>query len=83
MAKNNEELVSISSLSLGQKALVVAFTFDTEKGERIMQMGFTPGEQMEIVRKSPLGGPIEIKIRGYFVSLPKEEADHIKVKLFS
>ena len=83
MLENKEELVSLSSMSLGQKARIVAFSFDTEEGERILEMGFTPGEQLEIVRYAPLGDPIEIKIRGYFLSLRKQEADHIKVKLFS
>jgi len=83
MPENDEQLVSLSSLSLGQKALIIAFSFDTKEGERIQKMGLVPGEQLEIVRLPPQGEPIEIKIRGYFLSLSRQDADHIKVKLYS
>jgi Fe2+ transport system protein FeoA len=81
--ENGGELVALSSMSLGEKALIVAFSFDSAEGERIQEMGLAPGEQLEIVRLPPPGEPIEIKIRGYFVSLRKQEADRIKVKLLS
>jgi len=72
-----EQLIALSSLSLGQKAMLVAFSFDTEHGERIQKAGLNPGEKLEVMRLDP----IEIKIRGYYISLQKHEADHIKVKL--
>jgi len=75
--QDNERLIALSSLSLGQKAKLMAFSFDTEHGERIQKAGLTPGEKLEVVRLDP----IEIKIRGYYLSLSKHEADHIKVKL--
>jgi len=80
MLKNDEELIALSSMSLGQKALIVAFTFNTGQGERMEKLGLVPGEQLEIVRLPSQGAPVEIKIRGYFVSLRKEEADRIMVK---
>jgi ferrous iron transport protein A len=83
MLENKQDLIALSSLSLGQKALVVAFSLDTKEGERIHEMGLVPGEQLEIVRLAPQGDPIEIRIRGYFVSLCKKEADRIKVKLLA
>jgi Fe2+ transport system protein FeoA len=81
MANNDEPLIALSSMSVGQKGLIVAFSFDTQEGERVQQMGLFPGEQVEIMRLPPQGDSIEIKIRGYFVSLKKQEADRIKVKL--
>lgn len=83
LSDSDEQLIALSSMSLGQKALVVAFSFDTDQGERIQKMGLVPGELLEVVRVPPQGGSIEIKIRGYFVSLPKKEADRIKVKPLS
>jgi Fe2+ transport system protein FeoA len=83
VSEKDEQLVALSSMSLGQKGLVVAFSFDTDEGERIQKMGLSPGEQLEIVRLTPSGDPVEIKIRGYFVSLRKQEADRIKVKLLN
>ena len=83
MQENNQPLMTLSSLSLGQKAIIVGFSFDTTEGERIQEMGFNPGEQLEVVRITPQGDPIEIKIRGYFLSLRKQQAEQIMVKLFS
>ena len=83
MPDNNEQLIPLSSMTLGQKAQIVAYSFETEKGERVLEMDFSPGEYLEIVRSLTLTDPIEIKIRGYFFSLSKDEADHIKVKLVS
>ena len=81
MPKNDKQLIALSSMSVGEKALIVAFSFDTDEGERIQEMGLFPGEQVEVMRFSPLDHSVEIKIRGYFISLRQQEADRIKVKL--
>jgi Fe2+ transport system protein FeoA len=81
MPQNEEQLIALSSMSLGQKALIAAFSIDTKEGERIQKMGVVSGEQLEIVGFSPQNDSIEIKICGYFLSLRKQDADHIKVKL--
>jgi Fe2+ transport system protein FeoA len=81
--ENIGQLVALSSLSLGQKALIMALSIDTEQGKRIQMGGVLPGETLEIVRLPPQGETIEIKIRGYFISLSKQEAGCIMVKLLS
>lgn len=47
---------------------------------RILEMGITPGAEIEIIRKAPLGFPIEIKVRGYLLSLRESEAKCIEVE---
>ncbi len=79
-SKENKGLVSLSSMTLGQKAQIVAFTLDSKEGEHIQKLGLSPSDQLEIVRLPVQGGPVEVKIRGYFVSLNKEQADRIMVK---
>ena len=71
----------LSELSLGQVGTIVKFVVENEDCERIEEMGLTPGEQVEIIRFAPMGDPIEIKIRGYSLSLRKEEADLIEVNV--
>ena len=54
-----------------------------EKGparRRLMDMGITPGVEIEIVKVAPLGDPIEINLRGYELSLRKSEAEQIKIE---
>ncbi len=76
-----DKIILLSQLSVGQRGIVDDFVFEGDGYERIEEMGVTPGEQIEVVRYAPLGDPIEIKIRGYCLSLRKQEADRIKIKL--
>ncbi len=76
-----KKMVLLSQLAVGQKGIIHDFVFQSDDCERIEEMGITPGEQVEIVRYAPLGDPIEIKVRGYLLSLRKEEADLIEVTI--
>ena len=50
------------------------------KAARILEMGLLPGTTVEVIRSAPLGFPIEIKVRGYLLTLRKEEAECIEVE---
>ena len=77
----SDELVLLTQMSLGQRGVIKGFTADNDDYERIVEMGVTPGEEIEIIRYAPLGDPIEIRVRGYLLSLRKAEAQRIKVSL--
>ncbi|MBQ4464193.1 MAG: FeoA domain-containing protein [Eubacterium sp.] len=47
--------------------------------KRIMDMGITKGVELYIRKVAPLGDPVEITVRGYELSLRKEDADIIEV----
>ncbi|MTI86830.1 MAG: ferrous iron transport protein A [Balneolaceae bacterium] len=47
---------------------------------RLLEMGITPGISIEVIRSAPLGFPIEIKLRGYSLSLRKSEAQCIEIE---
>jgi ferrous iron transport protein A len=79
--KISEETILLSQMTIGQRGVIRDYTADNNDYERIVEMGVTPGEQVEIIRYAPLGDPIEIRIRGYLLSLRKQEADRIKVAL--
>lgn len=51
-----------------------------DKALRILEMGITPGSTLEVIRAAPLGFPIEIKVRGYLLSLRKSEAECIEIE---
>ena len=51
-----------------------------ESRPRLMEMGLLVGTQVELVRFAPLGDPVEIKVRGYNLSLRKQEAERILVR---
>ena len=46
---------------------------------RLLEMGLLLGTPVEIVRFAPMGDPIELKVRGYHLSLRRHEADQILV----
>jgi Fe2+ transport system protein FeoA len=48
---------------------------------RILDMGVVPDAEVEVERIAPLGDPIEIKIKGYHLSLRKEEAAQVHVEV--
>ena len=72
---------TLADLVLGQKAEVIHFTDHSVVTQRMEEMGITPGEEVELVRLAPFGDPMEIRVRGYLLSLRKEEAKLIKVKI--
>ena len=47
---------------------------------RLMEMGIIPGMKLEIVRRAPLGYPIEIKINGILLTLREQEATSIEIE---
>ena len=73
--------VALADLSPGQKAKVERIKGRSEINKRLVDMGLTPGSVIEMGRVAPLGDPIEIKVKGYHLSLRKEEAEKVTVKL--
>jgi DtxR family Mn-dependent transcriptional regulator len=64
----------LSELKPGQRCRVVKLSARGETSKRLAQMGVTPGAVVEVERVAPLGDPIDIKVKGYHLSLRKEEA---------
>ncbi len=48
---------------------------------KLLSMGLTPGIEIDILRKAPLGGPMELNLRGFSLSLRRNEAQDIQVQL--
>jgi Fe2+ transport system protein FeoA len=47
--------------------------------QRLMELGITIGSEIEVIRKAPFGGPIEISVRGYRLSLRRTEAHIVMI----
>ena len=50
-------------------------------GRRLLDLGFVPGTGVQVVRRAPLGDPVEYELRGYRVCLRRSEALRIRVEL--
>lgn len=70
---------TLKDLNIGDIAKVINLGKKGPSRRRLMDMGITPGVEIEIVKVAPLGDPIEVNIRGYELTLRKEEAQQIKV----
>lgn len=71
---------TLSELKPGDRARVTAVGGAGEAARRLMDLGLIRGTAVEVVRKAPLGDPIEVRIRGFMLSLRRTEADHITVE---
>lgn len=63
----------------GEQGKVVSILEKGVTRRRIMDMGMTPGTVVKVIKMAPLGDPIEVHLRGYELSLRKEEAKQIEV----
>lgn len=70
----------LSQLKIGEQATVIAVHGEGAVRRRLFDMGITPGAEVYLRKKAPLGDPIEIAIRGYELTLRKTEAANVEVK---
>ena len=70
----------LSTLPVGKAARVAEIKVSAESRSRLMEMGLLVGTPIELVRFAPLGDPVEIKVRGYHLTLRKHEAEQIWVR---
>jgi ferrous iron transport protein A len=69
----------LSQLAVGASAVVRAYPKTGQAFLRLREMGLLPGTTVTLVRTAPLGDPLEIKVRGYLLTLRRSEADHVLV----
>ncbi len=70
----------LSQLSIGESGTVIAVNGEGAIRRRLFDMGITPGAEVYLRKKAPLGDPIEISLRGYELTLRKAEAAHVEIK---
>ncbi|MCI8416636.1 MAG: ferrous iron transport protein A [Lachnospiraceae bacterium] len=73
-------MMTLKELEPGQSGKVISLGESGPLKRRIMDMGVTPGVQVKVIKVAPLGDPVEIRVRGYELSLRKEEASRIQVE---
>lgn len=72
---------SLRDLAVGEYGKIVGF----QKGnknyrKKLLAMGLTPGTTFNIIRYAPMGDPVEIQVRGFALSLRKDEAATLLVE---
>ena len=72
---------NLKEAKIGETVKVVKLHGEGAVKRRIMDMGLTKGVEVYIRKVAPLGDPIEVTVRGYELSLRKEDAGMIEVEV--
>lgn len=71
---------TLDTLKVGQKGKVLAVHgMHTSLRRRLLDMGLTPEVEVEVMGFAPLGDPIEIRVRGYVLTMRKEDAKLVEM----
>lgn len=79
--QNEEEKMTLEKLPVGKTAVIRKVGGEGELRCRLLDMGLIPKTKVTIIKVAPMGDPIEIRIRGYELTIRKEDAGKIEVEL--
>ncbi len=71
----------LSEFAVGERGVVKNVTGEKRIRRRLFDMGITPGAEVFLRKKAPLGDPLEITIRGYELTLRKTEAACVETEV--
>jgi ferrous iron transport protein A len=67
--------ISLKNLAVGDSAKIIGFEASGKAyRKRLLAMGLTPGTEFRITRFAPMGDPVEIRLRGFSLTLRRDEA---------
>ena len=70
---------SLASIDIGSTTQVVDISGEDSTSLRLLEMGLTPGVEVTVVSAAPLGDPVELELRGYRLSIRRNEATRVVV----
>ena len=70
----------IQDLRVGESARVHSYDNGGDYGERLLRLGLIPGTRLTLIRRAPLGDPVEIRFRGYSLVLRPSEASSLRLE---
>lgn len=71
----------LSEFSIGESGVVRTVSGEGRLRRRLFDMGVTPGAEILLRKKAPLGDPLEVTIRGYELTLRKTEAELVTMEV--
>jgi len=74
--------MTLADLKTGEMAEITGYTLgNAVYRAKLLALGLTRGLQLKVINVAPLGDPFELAVRGYHLSLRREEVKVIKVKM--
>ena len=77
MYEKNKKLITLNDLKGGERGIIKKLKGSTDFNRRLLEMGFTRGSEVIVYKEAPLKDPVEYIIKGYHISLRREEAERI------
>jgi Fe2+ transport system protein FeoA len=74
-----EAPLTLDHMRAGSRGRVASIRGDGQIRRRLLEMGLCPGTELQLIRRAPLGDPIELKIRGYLLSVRGDHARHVVI----
>lgn len=68
---------NMSDFAIGESGRIVKVEGEGKVRHRLFDMGLTPGAEVYLRKKAPMGDPLEFTVRGYELSLRKDEAQYV------
>ena len=70
---------ALDTLTSGERGVIAALDCEPSVARRLMELGLVPGTEIVVIRRAPLGDPLEVSVRGVRLSLRRSEARRIHV----
>ena len=70
--------MTLQDLRPGESGTILGFE-SSAVTDRLMEMGMLPGSKVQVVRLAPFGDPMDLKVRGYHLSIRKSEAAQVRI----
>ena len=75
------EVTRLKDLQIGEEAEILGYApCDPAYRNKLLSLGLTKATRIRLIQKAPLGDPVEIEVRGFRLSLRKDEADVILLR---
>ena len=71
---------TLDQLPLGTRCRVVGVAGGLAVQRRLLEMGLCTGVEIDVLRRAPLGDPLEVRLRGYLLSLRHDQAAQVRVE---
>ncbi|HEU0012425.1 MAG TPA: FeoA family protein [Longimicrobium sp.] len=71
---------TLAQLAPGERGRVVRMDGDADAVRRLNDLGLIRGTTVEVIRVAPLGDPLEVRLRGFMLTLRRAEAEHIELE---
>ncbi|MDO5306047.1 MAG: FeoA domain-containing protein, partial [bacterium] len=76
----NEKITTLDKLQIGKDAIITDIKCDDKSlRSHILNMGLTPNVEVTLIKAAPMGDPLEIRVRGYILTLRKSDASKIYI----